>query len=114
MNQLDNEIKDGIVNPNPNDYIIEVKYQYENEEDEVEGDDIEENAEDLNENKEAEFIDEKYEISKKDLFIQIILFETENGNHILQFYRKTGEIEDYYKKLEKIISMIKKSITIYN
>lgn len=110
MNQLDNEIKDGIVNPNPNDYIIEVKYQYENDED----DDIEENNEDLNKNEEEEFIDEKYGIFKKDLFIQIILFETENENHILQFYRKEGEIEDYYIKLEKIISIIKKSITIYN
>ena len=87
--QIKNEIKDGFVDVNKNYYIIEVKYQYENEEDEED--------EELNENEEKEeeeFIDYKYGITTKDLFIQIILFESENGNHILQFYKKTGEIED--------------------
>ena len=81
--QIKNEIKDGFVDVNKNYYIIEVKYQYENEEDEED--------EELNENEEKEeeeIIDYKYGIIKEDLFIQIILFESENGNHILQFYKK--------------------------
>ena len=106
INKLNEEIKGGHVEANQNYYIIEVKYEYSNEDDEDEN-------EELIEKEEEEFIDDKYGISQKDLFIQIILFESENGNHILQFYKKTGEIEDYYKKLEKIISIIKNSITLY-
>ena len=105
INKLNNEIKDGHVEANKNYYIIEIKYEYENKEDEG-------NDEDGNKGEEEE-IDYKYGIFKRDLFIQIILFESENGNHILQFYKKAGEMEDYYKKLEKIISIIKRSIALY-
>ena len=103
-NCLQNEIQDGFINANKDYYIIDVKFEYEEEE--------EENEEDLNENEEKNCIDYNFGINKKDLLIQIILFESENENHLLQFYKKSGEIEDYYQKLENIISIIKKSLEL--
>ena len=98
---LKNEIKDGYIQPNKDYYIIDINFEYDEEE---------ENDEDLSENGEEGYFKDKYGIYKKDLFIQIILFEYENGNHILQFYKNKGEIEDYYQKLENIISIIKNSL----
>ena len=112
INQLKTGMEGGFVRLNENYYIIEVQYQYENE-DEVEDEDEGEKLNENEEEKEEELIDYKYGIFKKDLFIQIILFESDDGNYILQFYKKAGEIEDYYMKLEKIISIIKESIKTY-
>ena len=103
---LENEVQDSFIEANKDYFIIDVKFEYEEEE--------EENDEDLNEKEEKGYINDKYGIYKKDLFIQIILFGTENGNHILQFYKKSGEIEEYYQKLENIISIIKKALKTIN
>ena len=108
INTLKKEIKDGFFEPDEDYFIINAKFQYDEDEENI----LEENGEDLNEDEEEEdFIDDKFGIIKKDLFIQIILFKSENDeSHIIQFYKKSGEIEDYYQKLENIISIIKKLI----
>jgi serine/threonine protein kinase len=47
-------------------------------------------------------------ITKKDCVIQIKLFQSLNGGYLLRFVRKGGEIEEYYKKLDNIRSIVKK------
>ena len=47
-------------------------------------------------------------ITKKDCVIQIKLFQSLNGGYLVRFVRKGGEIEDYHKKLDSIISIVKK------
>jgi len=49
-------------------------------------------------------------IDKKDCVIQIKLFQSLNGGYIVRFVKKEGEIEDYYKNLDSIKSIIKKII----
>ena len=46
-------------------------------------------------------------ITKKDCVIQIKLFQSLNGGYVVRFVRKGGEIEDYHKKLDRIISIVK-------
>jgi len=47
-------------------------------------------------------------ISQKDCVIQIKLFQSLNGGYLVRFVKKEGEIEDYYKYLDSIKSIIKK------
>ena len=47
-------------------------------------------------------------IDQKDCVIQIKLFQSLNGGYIVRFVKKEGEIEDYYKNLDDIKSIIKK------
>ena len=47
-------------------------------------------------------------ISQKDCVIQITLFQSLNGGYLVRFVKKEGEIEDYYKYLDSIKSIIKK------
>ena len=49
-------------------------------------------------------------IDKKDCVIQIKLFQSLNGGYIVRFVKKEGEIEDYYKNLDSIKSIINKII----
>jgi len=46
-----------------------------------------------------------YDLQKKDSIIQVKLFESINGGHLLRFVKKSGELEDYYKNLKKIMSL---------
>ena len=46
-------------------------------------------------------------ISQKNCVIQIAIFQSLNGGYLLRFMKKEGEIEDYYKNLESIKSIIK-------
>jgi len=55
-----------------------------------------EEEEDINEN-----------LLKKDCVIQCKLYESLNGGHILKFSKKGGELDDYYKNLETLTSLVK-------
>ena len=66
-------------------------------EDEEEKLDIEENEDIVN-------------LLKKDCIMQCKLYQSLNGGHILKFSKKCGNLEDYYNKLKKIISLVKKII----
>ena len=35
------------------------------------------------------------------------MYESMNGGHLLRFMKKEGELEDYYKYLEKLNSLVK-------
>lgn len=59
------------------------------------------------ENLGLEDVDEET-ITKKDCVIQIKLFQSLNGGYVVRFVRKGGEIEEYYKKLDNIKSIVKK------
>ena len=63
----------------------------------------------INEIKELENIDDDNEdkINKKECAIQVKLFELINGEYLLRFVKISGELEDYYKNLEKINNIIK-------
>ena len=50
----------------------------------------------------------KVVITHKNCIIQIALFQSLNGGYLVRFVKKEGEIEDYYKNLDSIKSIIKK------
>jgi serine/threonine protein kinase len=50
----------------------------------------------------------KVVITHKNCIIQIALFQSLNGGYLARFVKKEGEIEDYYKNLDSIKSIIKK------
>ena len=50
----------------------------------------------------------KVVIEQKDCKIEIKLFQSLNGGYFIRFVKKEGEIEDYYKNLDIIKSIIKK------
>ena len=52
----------------------------------------------------------KVVIEQKDCIIEIKLFQSLNGGYFIRFVKKEGEIEDYYKNLDIIKSIIKRSI----
>ena len=52
----------------------------------------------------------KVVIDQKNCVIQIKLFKSINGGYIVRFVKKEGEIEDYYKNLDNIKSIIKKTL----
>ena len=60
----------------------------------------------LEENDENEEVD----LKKKDCVIQVKMYESINGGYLLRFVKKSGELEDYYKHLESIISLAKQSL----
>ena len=56
-----------------------------------------------------EYIDfENNGLNKKDLKILIELnLIANNDNYLIRFYKKSGDLEDYYEKLNRIKSLIK-------
>ena len=50
---------------------------------------------------------EENDLQKKDCVIQVKMYESINGGHLLRFVKKSGELDDYYKYLENIISLVK-------
>ena len=50
----------------------------------------------------------KVVIAQKDCIIEIKLFQSLNGGYFIRFVKKEGEIENYYKNLDIIKSIIKK------
>ena len=57
---------------------------------------------------EDEYIDFEYNgLIKKDLKFSIQLLLTINNNYLIRFYKKSGDLEDYYEKLDRIKSLIK-------
>ena len=96
---------------------FKVKIEYkkeEEEEDEDEEEGKEESEEEKQNEKDEEYPEELYTfkkfVKKEDLKIEVILLKSVNGYHLIRFYKKAGDIEDYYNKLEKIIEAIKKSL----
>ena len=43
---------------------------------------------------------------RKDLNIQVKMFENLDGEYLIIFVKKSGELYDYYQKLDKIISLV--------
>ena len=57
---------------------------------------------------EDEYIDDENNgLNKKDLKILIELLLTINNNYLIRFYKKSGDLEDYYEKLNRIKSLLK-------
>ena len=46
-------------------------------------------------------------LNKKDLNIVVELLLTLNNEYLIRFYKKSGDLEDYYEKLDRIKSIIK-------
>jgi len=46
-------------------------------------------------------------LNKKDLNIVVELLLTVNNEYLIRFYKKSGDLEDYYEKLDRIKSIIK-------
>ena len=65
------------------------------------------NKEEKNEDEENEEDENNIIINKPKLIIQVKLFKTLNGEYLLRFIRLSGELYEYYKNLEIIISLAK-------
>ena len=105
MNAIANKIKKDNENyeiePSNKKYKFYVNLEYEVEDDQ---DRFENEIEDM----ENEYIDfENIGLNKKDLKILIELYLTLNNNYLIRFYKKAGDLEDYYEKLDRIKSLIK-------
>ena len=105
MNSIANKIKKDNNNyeivASSKKYKFYVKLEYELEEDQEE---FENKIKDM----EDEYIDfDNNGLNKKDLKIQIQLLLTLNNNYLIRFYKKSGDIEDYYENLNRIKSIIK-------
>ena len=105
MNSIANKIKNDNENyeiePSNKKYKFYVNLEYEVEDDQ-------ERFENEIEELEDEYIDfENIGLHKKDLKILIELYLTLNNNYLIRFYKKAGDLEDYYEKLDRIKSLIK-------
>ena len=105
MNSIANKIKKDNENYEieacNNKYRFYVKLEYEMEDDQ-------EKFENEREVTEEEYIDDENNgLKKKDLKILIELILTINNNYLIRFYKKSGDLEDYYEKLNSIKSLIK-------
>ena len=89
--------------------IFENIDEYENEEkennDEDEENIIEEENKNENNENEDEDNDKNVTICQKDSIIKIKLFPNQKG-YLLRFMKKSGEMEDFYKNLKKIYSIV--------
>ena len=105
MNSIANKIKKDNENyeieASNNKYRFYVKLEYEMEDDQ-------EKFENEREVTEEEYIDDENNgLKKKDLKILIELILTINNNYLIRFYKKSGDLEDYYEKLNRIKSLFK-------
>ena len=51
--------------------------------------------------------DEEDEDLKNECHVQVKLFKLKNGEHLLRFMKKNGDLEDYYKNLSKTVNLVK-------
>ena len=105
MNSIANKIKKDNesyeIVANTKKYKFYVNLEYEIEEDQEK---FENEIKDL----EDEYIDFEYNgLIKEDLKILIELYLTANNNYLIRFYKKAGDLEDYYEKIDRIKSIIK-------
>ena len=47
-------------------------------------------------------------INKRECVIQAKLFQSINGNYLLRFVKKSGQLDYYYEKLDKVTDLVKK------
>jgi len=106
MNSIANKIKKDNENyeieASNNKYKFYVNLEYEIEDNQEE---FENEIEDMKD----EYIDfENNGLNKKDLKILIeLILIANNDNYLIRFYKKSGDLEDYYEKLNRIKSLIK-------
>jgi len=105
MNSIANKIKNDNENyeidPSNNKFKFYAKLEYEIEDDQ-------EISENEIKDMEDEYIDfENNGLNKKDLNILIELLLTEDNNYLIRFYKKSGDLKDYYEKLNRIKTLIK-------
>jgi len=53
-------------------------------------------------------------LQKQNCVIQCKLYQSSEGGHILKFSKRNGELDDFYKNLQTIISLVKKLFQINN
>ena len=121
MNTLANKISDifdnnCLIDPNKNSLKFDIIFEVEdNEEEEEQKEEEEKEKECINDQEIEEFNENNEEnnkdrIKKKDCIIQVKLFELKNGEHLLRFVKKEGELEEFYKIFEKINNLIKNMV----
>ena len=123
MNKLANKISaifdnNCLINPNKNSLKFDIIFEEEENEEEEEEEQKEEEEKkekkcnnyqeikEFNENNE----ENNNRIRKKDCVIQVKLFELKNGEYLLRFVKKEGELEEFYKIFEKISNSVKNMI----
>ena len=107
-NKIKSEYEDWDIMPSGESYKFDIEIQKEDDEsnEEINQEEIEEK---FDECEEGEIIDD-FDYNEKTLIIQIILLKSSNDSYLIRFYKKSGDREEYYEKLNNIISIIKKII----
>ncbi len=107
-NKIKSEYEDWDIMPSGESYKFDIEIQKEDDEsnEEINQEEIEEK---FDECEEGEIIDD-FDYNKKTLIIQIILLKSGKDSYLIRFYKKSGDAEEYYEKLNNIISIIKKII----
>jgi len=102
-NKLENEFGDNCnIDPAEKALKFDILFEEEKEEEKEIPKELEEELAKLG----LEDVEENDDL-KKDSIIQVKLFESINGGHLLRFVKKSGELEDYYKNLKKVMSLTK-------
>ena len=113
MNSLANKIANKIENCNIEENKNTLKFnviieQEEKEEEEIPKELEEELAKlDLGDDNEEE---EDDILRKKDCILQVKIYESVNGGHLLRFVKKSGELDDYYKNLKTITTLVSEMV----
>jgi len=107
-NKIKSEYEDWDIMPSGESYKFDIEIQKEDDEsnEEINQEEIEEKFDECEEGE----INEDFDYHKKTLIIQIILLKSSNDSYLIRFYKKSGDREEYYEKLNNIISIIKKII----
>ncbi len=107
-NKIKSEYEDWDIKPNGDSYKFDIEIQKEDDEsnEERNQEEIEEKFDECEEGEN----NEDFDYHKKTLIIQIILLKSSNDSYLIRFYKKSGDREEYYEKLNNIISIIKKII----
>ena len=50
---------------------------------------------------------EENDLKRKECILQVKIYESVNGGYLLRFVKKSGELDDYYKNLDNVISLVK-------
>ena len=94
------------IDANENKLKFNVAFEEEEKEEEEIPKELEEELAKLGlDDKENEENEEDDNLTKKESVLQIKMFESINGGYLLRFKKKSGELEDYYKNLEKITAL---------
>ena len=107
-NKIKSEYEDWKIDPSADYYKFDIEIEKEDDEsnEEINQEEMEDNLDECVEGD----INEDYDYNIKTLIIQVILLKSGKDSYLIRFYKKSGDGEEYYERLNNIISIIKKNV----